>query len=129
MALSGISTLPVITKSTAKVIARVGHAGMTTNAVAERAGMSPGSPYRFSRDKEEIPDGPVARLTEGRAPGGAGGGRRAEGAARRLPDPRPVKRRASGPEAVLAGRPPPTIIPTLQIGIIRLLSTAPPPHA
>ncbi|MEV2266185.1 TetR/AcrR family transcriptional regulator [Nonomuraea africana] len=48
------------------VIAEVGYPDLTTNQVAARAGMSPGSLYQFFRNKDEILDGLVARYTDDR---------------------------------------------------------------
>ncbi|MFD2353503.1 TetR/AcrR family transcriptional regulator [Nonomuraea ferruginea] len=49
-----------------QVIAEIGYPDMTTNQVAARAGLSPGSLYQFFRNKEEILDGLVTRYTDGR---------------------------------------------------------------
>jgi AcrR family transcriptional regulator len=48
------------------VIAEVGYPDMTTNQVAARAGLSPGSLYQFFRNKEEILEGLLARYTDDR---------------------------------------------------------------
>ncbi|NNH76067.1 TetR/AcrR family transcriptional regulator [Nocardia uniformis] len=48
------------------VITEVGYAEMTTNAVAAKAGMSPGSLYQYFRSKDEILDGLLTRFTDDR---------------------------------------------------------------
>ncbi|MEV4799413.1 TetR/AcrR family transcriptional regulator [Nonomuraea sp. NPDC049421] len=48
------------------LIADIGYPDLTTNQVAARAGMSPGSLYQFFRNKDEILDGLVTRYTDGR---------------------------------------------------------------
>ncbi|MER5649196.1 TetR/AcrR family transcriptional regulator [Streptosporangium sp. NPDC002524] len=62
----GLKRMEEILDAAETVIAEIGYADMTTNAVAERAGMSPGSLYQFFRNKEEILDGLLDRFTEGR---------------------------------------------------------------
>ncbi|MEV1174459.1 TetR/AcrR family transcriptional regulator [Nonomuraea sp. NPDC049784] len=59
----GLKRMAEILDAAESVIAEVGYPGMTTNNVAARAGMSPGSLYQFFRNKEEILDGLVARYT------------------------------------------------------------------
>ncbi|MEU8380951.1 TetR/AcrR family transcriptional regulator [Streptosporangium sp. NPDC048865] len=63
----GLKRMEEILDAAEEVIAETGYADMTTNAVAERAGMSPGSLYQFFRNKEEILDGLLGRFTEGRS--------------------------------------------------------------
>ncbi|WP_329424621.1 TetR/AcrR family transcriptional regulator [Streptosporangium sp. NBC_01495] len=63
----GLRRMEEILDAAEGVIAEAGYADMTTNAVAERAGMSPGSLYQFFRNKEEILDGLLDRFTEGRS--------------------------------------------------------------
>ncbi|GAA4185350.1 TetR/AcrR family transcriptional regulator [Streptosporangium oxazolinicum] len=63
----GLRRMEEILDAAEEVIAEIGYADMTTNAVAERAGMSPGSLYQFFRNKEEILDGLLDRFTEGRS--------------------------------------------------------------
>lgn len=63
----GLRRMEEILDAAEGVIAEAGYADMTTNAVAERAGMSPGSLYQFFRNKEEILDGLLDRFTEGGA--------------------------------------------------------------
>ncbi|WP_436757012.1 TetR/AcrR family transcriptional regulator [Streptosporangium sp. V21-05] len=62
----GLKRMEEILDAAETVIAEIGYADMTTNAVAERAGMSPGSLYQFFRNKEEILDGLLDRFTGGR---------------------------------------------------------------
>ncbi|NUR90297.1 MAG: TetR family transcriptional regulator [Nonomuraea sp.] len=62
----GIKRMAEILDAAEQVIAEVGYPGLTTNQVAARAGMSPGSLYQFFRNKEEILDGLVARYTDDR---------------------------------------------------------------
>ncbi|MEV0384458.1 TetR/AcrR family transcriptional regulator [Nonomuraea sp. NPDC050643] len=59
----GLKRMAEILDAAELVIAEVGYPEMTTNQVAARAGMSPGSLYQFFRNKEEILDGLVARYT------------------------------------------------------------------
>ncbi|WP_433441761.1 TetR/AcrR family transcriptional regulator [Nonomuraea sp. CA-141351] len=59
----GLKRMAEILDAAESVIAEVGYPDMTTNNVAARAGMSPGSLYQFFRNKEEILDGLVARYT------------------------------------------------------------------
>ncbi|MEV4113586.1 TetR/AcrR family transcriptional regulator [Nonomuraea sp. NPDC049695] len=59
----GLKRMAEILDAAESVIAEVGYPEMTTNHVAARAGMSPGSLYQFFRNKEEILDGLVARYT------------------------------------------------------------------
>jgi AcrR family transcriptional regulator len=59
----GLKRMAEILDAAEVVIAELGYAEMTTNQVAARAGMSPGSLYQFFRNKEEILDGLVARYT------------------------------------------------------------------
>ncbi|MEU8037141.1 TetR/AcrR family transcriptional regulator [Streptosporangium sp. NPDC049078] len=63
----GLRRMEEILDAAEEVIAEVGYADMTTNAVAERASMSPGSLYQFFRNKEEILDGLLSRFTDGRS--------------------------------------------------------------
>ncbi|MGA4987845.1 TetR family transcriptional regulator [Nonomuraea bangladeshensis] len=62
----GLKRMAEILDAAESVIAEVGYPDMTTNHVATRAGMSPGSLYQFFRNKEEILDGLVARYTSDR---------------------------------------------------------------
>ncbi|MEU6731462.1 TetR/AcrR family transcriptional regulator [Nonomuraea wenchangensis] len=62
----GLKRMAEILDAAESVIAEVGYPDMTTNHVATRAGMSPGSLYQFFRNKEEILDGLVARYTKDR---------------------------------------------------------------
>ncbi|MED7931184.1 TetR/AcrR family transcriptional regulator [Nonomuraea sp. LP-02] len=62
----GLKRMAEILDAAESVIAEVGYPDMTTNHVATRAGMSPGSLYQFFRNKEEILDGLVARYTDDR---------------------------------------------------------------
>ncbi|GAA2280013.1 TetR/AcrR family transcriptional regulator [Nonomuraea roseoviolacea subsp. roseoviolacea] len=62
----GLRRMAEILDAAELVIADVGYPEMTTNQVAARAGMSPGSLYQFFRNKEEILDGLVARYTDER---------------------------------------------------------------
>ncbi|MEV0229055.1 TetR/AcrR family transcriptional regulator [Nonomuraea sp. NPDC050786] len=59
----GLKRMAEILDAAESVIAEVGYPDMTTNHVAARAEMSPGSLYQFFRNKEEILDGLVARYT------------------------------------------------------------------
>lgn len=59
----GLKRMAEILDAAELVIAEVGYPDMTTNQVAARAGVSPGSLYQFFRNKEEILDGLVARYT------------------------------------------------------------------
>ncbi|GAA3011029.1 TetR/AcrR family transcriptional regulator [Streptosporangium longisporum] len=63
----GLRRMEEILDAAEEVIAEVGYPDLTTNAVAERAGMSPGSLYQFFRNKEEILDGLLDRFTDGRS--------------------------------------------------------------
>ncbi|RVX39396.1 TetR family transcriptional regulator [Nonomuraea polychroma] len=62
----GLKRMEEILDAAELVIAEVGYPDMTTNQVAARAGMSPGSLYQFFRNKEEILDGLVSRYTDDR---------------------------------------------------------------
>ncbi|MFC4119438.1 TetR/AcrR family transcriptional regulator [Nonomuraea zeae] len=62
----GLKRMAEILDAAETVIAEVGYPDMTTNQVAARAGMSPGSLYQFFRNKEEILDGLVVRYTDDR---------------------------------------------------------------
>jgi AcrR family transcriptional regulator len=62
----GLKRMAEILDAAESVIAEVGYPDMTTNHVATRAGMSPGSLYQFFRNKEEILHGLVARYTDDR---------------------------------------------------------------
>ncbi|WP_236051588.1 TetR/AcrR family transcriptional regulator [Nonomuraea cypriaca] len=62
----GLKRMAEILDAAESVIAEVGYPDMTTNQVAARAGMSPGSLYQFFRNKEEILDGLVSRYTDDR---------------------------------------------------------------
>lgn len=59
----GLKRMAEILDAAESVIAEVGYPDLTTNQVAARAGMSPGSLYQFFRNKDEILDGLVARYT------------------------------------------------------------------
>ncbi|SEG84600.1 DNA-binding transcriptional regulator, AcrR family [Nonomuraea solani] len=59
----GLKRMAEILDAAESLIAEVGYPELTTNQVAARAGMSPGSLYQFFRNKEEILDGLVARYT------------------------------------------------------------------
>ncbi|MET9339711.1 helix-turn-helix domain-containing protein, partial [Nonomuraea sp. NPDC003804] len=59
----GLKRMAEILDAAELVIAEVGYPDLTTNQVAARAGMSPGSLYQFFRNKDEILDGLVARYT------------------------------------------------------------------
>jgi len=59
----GLKRMAAILDAAEEVITEVGYAEATTNAIAARAGMSPGSLYQFFRNKEEILDGLLARFT------------------------------------------------------------------
>ncbi|WP_188192867.1 TetR/AcrR family transcriptional regulator [Nonomuraea sp. SYSU D8015] len=62
----GLKRMAEILDAAEQVIAEVGYPDMTTNQVAARAGMSPGSLYQFFHNKEEILDGLVSRYTADR---------------------------------------------------------------
>jgi AcrR family transcriptional regulator len=62
----GLKRMAEILDAAEQVIAEIGFPDLTTNLVAARAGMSPGSLYQFFRNKEEILDGLVARYTDER---------------------------------------------------------------
>ncbi|MER5321483.1 TetR/AcrR family transcriptional regulator [Streptosporangium roseum] len=62
----GLRRMEEILDAAEQVIAEVGYAEMTTNTVAARAGMSPGSLYQFFRNKDEILQGLLSRFTDGR---------------------------------------------------------------
>lgn len=62
----GLKRIAEILDAAELVIAEVGYPDLTTNQVAARAGMSPGSLYQFFRNKDEILDGLVARYTDER---------------------------------------------------------------
>ncbi|WP_431893114.1 TetR/AcrR family transcriptional regulator [Nonomuraea sp. bgisy101] len=62
----GLKRMAEILDAAEQVIAEVGYPDLTTNQVAARAGMSPGSLYQFFRNKDEILDGLVARYTDER---------------------------------------------------------------
>ncbi|MER6577008.1 TetR/AcrR family transcriptional regulator [Nonomuraea sp. NPDC001023] len=62
----GLKRMAEILDAAESVIAEVGYPDMTTNRVAARAGLSPGSLYQFFRNKEEILDGLVSRYTDDR---------------------------------------------------------------
>lgn len=59
----GLKRMAEILDAAETVIAEIGYQDLTTNLVATRAAMSPGSLYQFFRNKEEILDGLVARYT------------------------------------------------------------------
>jgi AcrR family transcriptional regulator len=59
----GLKRMAEILDAAELVIAEVGYPEMTTNQVAARAGLSPGSLYQFFRNKEEILDALVSRYT------------------------------------------------------------------
>ncbi|MFI7447045.1 TetR/AcrR family transcriptional regulator [Nonomuraea sp. NPDC049714] len=59
----GLKRMAEILDAAQLVIAEVGYPEMTTNQVAARAGLSPGSLYQFFRNKEEILDALVSRYT------------------------------------------------------------------
>ncbi|GAA2211222.1 TetR/AcrR family transcriptional regulator [Nonomuraea monospora] len=59
----GLKRMAEILDAAEQVVAEVGYPELTTNQVAARAGVSPGSLYQFFRNKEEILDGLVARYT------------------------------------------------------------------
>ncbi|TDD48707.1 TetR/AcrR family transcriptional regulator [Nonomuraea terrae] len=63
----GLKRMAEILDAAEAVIAELGYPDMTTNQVAARAGVSPGTLYQFFRNKEEILDGLVARYTVDRA--------------------------------------------------------------
>ncbi|TMR11699.1 TetR/AcrR family transcriptional regulator [Nonomuraea turkmeniaca] len=62
----GLKRMEEILDAAELVIAEVGFPDLTTNQVAARAGVSPGSLYQFFRNKEEILDGLVSRYTDDR---------------------------------------------------------------
>ncbi|MGW0803055.1 TetR family transcriptional regulator [Nonomuraea sp. NPDC002799] len=62
----GLKRMAEILDAAESVIAEIGYPDLTTNQVAARAGMSPGSLYQFFRNKEEILDGLVSRYTDDR---------------------------------------------------------------
>jgi AcrR family transcriptional regulator len=62
----GLKRMAEILDAAESVIAEVGYPEMTTNQVAARAGLSPGSLYQFFRNKEEILNGLVSRYTDDR---------------------------------------------------------------
>ncbi|MER6945620.1 TetR/AcrR family transcriptional regulator [Nonomuraea sp. NPDC000554] len=62
----GLKRMAEILDAAELVIAEIGYPEMTTNQVAARAGLSPGSLYQFFRNKEEILDGLVTRYTDDR---------------------------------------------------------------
>ncbi|MFG1701755.1 TetR/AcrR family transcriptional regulator [Nonomuraea sp. M3C6] len=62
----GLKRMAEILDAAELVIAEVGYPDLTTNQVAARAGMSPGSLYQFFRNKEEILEGLVVRYTDER---------------------------------------------------------------
>ncbi|WP_063780977.1 TetR/AcrR family transcriptional regulator [Nonomuraea sp. SBT364] len=62
----GLKRMAEILDAAELVIADVGYPDLTTNQVAARAGLSPGSLYQFFRNKEEILDGLVTRYTADR---------------------------------------------------------------
>ncbi|GGP15075.1 TetR/AcrR family transcriptional regulator [Nonomuraea glycinis] len=59
----GLKRMAEILDAAELMIAEVGYPEMTTNQVAARAGLSPGSLYQFFRNKEEILDALVSRYT------------------------------------------------------------------
>ncbi|MEV4891025.1 TetR/AcrR family transcriptional regulator [Nonomuraea sp. NPDC055795] len=62
----GLKRMAEILDAAELVIAEIGYPDLTTNHVAARAGLSPGSLYQFFRNKEEILDGLVVRYTDER---------------------------------------------------------------
>ncbi len=62
----GLKRMAEILDAAELVVAEVGYMELTTNQVAARAGISPGSLYQFFRNKEEILDGLVKRYTDDR---------------------------------------------------------------
>jgi AcrR family transcriptional regulator len=60
----GLARIAAILDAAEALIAEVGFAAVTTNAIAGRAGMSPGSLYQFFRNKDEILDALVERYFE-----------------------------------------------------------------
>ncbi|MFI6295437.1 TetR/AcrR family transcriptional regulator [Nonomuraea sp. NPDC050790] len=62
----GLKRMAEILDAAELVIAEIGYPDLTTNHVAARAGLSPGSLYQFFRNKDEILDGLVARYTDER---------------------------------------------------------------
>ncbi|NUO98425.1 MAG: TetR family transcriptional regulator [Nonomuraea sp.] len=62
----GLKRMAEILDAAEAVVAEVGYPDLTTNQVAARAGLSPGSLYQFFRNKEEILDGLVSRYTDDR---------------------------------------------------------------
>ncbi|GAA3663256.1 hypothetical protein GCM10022224_029050 [Nonomuraea antimicrobica] len=59
----GLRRMAEILDAAELVIAETGYPELTTNQVAARAGVSPGTLYQFFRNKEELLDGLVARYT------------------------------------------------------------------
>ena len=59
----GLKRMAEILDAAELVVAEVGYLELTTNQVAARAGISPGSLYQFFRNKEEILDALVSRYT------------------------------------------------------------------
>ncbi|GAA5074508.1 AcrR family transcriptional regulator [Thermocatellispora tengchongensis] len=57
----GLKRMEAILDAAEEEIAEVGFANATTNSVAARAGISPGSLYQFFRNKDEILEGLVRR--------------------------------------------------------------------
>lgn len=57
----GLARIAAILDAAEAVIGEAGYAAATTNAIAARAGMSPGSLYQFFRNKDEILDALVER--------------------------------------------------------------------
>lgn len=62
----GLRRMAEILDAAELVVSEVGYPELTTNQVAARAGLSPGSLYQFFRNKEELLDGLVARYTDDR---------------------------------------------------------------
>ncbi|WP_066376463.1 TetR/AcrR family transcriptional regulator [Herbidospora mongoliensis] len=62
----GLKRMEEILDAAEEVIADIGYAEATTNAIAARAGMSPGSLYQFFHHKEEILEALLTRFTDGR---------------------------------------------------------------
>jgi AcrR family transcriptional regulator len=59
----GRARIESILDAAEQLVAEVGYDEMTTNAVAARAGISPGSLYQFFGNKAEILDGLIARCS------------------------------------------------------------------